>query len=227
MKTYIYSLSNPVTNEVRYIGKTVNLQERYKYHLCTNRKHGTTHSKAWIKSLKAQNLIPKMEIVDEVLTSEWEFWEQYWISQFKVWGFNLTNHQIGGGQSNIGTKFSNETKLKMSLAQLGKKHTPEAKEKQRLKQLGVIPSVETREKLRISNTGKKQPLSAIAKTVAGKQKPVIQYDLKTGEKIAEYISAIVAQEALGGKGNNLGSHLKGKRPHYMGYRFEYKSKVNI
>ena len=81
------------------------------------------------------------------------------------------------------------------------------------------------EKVRQSQLGKKQPAEAIAKTVAAKNRPVIQYDMKTGEKIGEYPSVRQAQDALGGKGKNLGTHLKGERPHYMGYRFEYKSKI--
>lgn len=41
-------------------------------------------------------LKPIIEIIDEVPVSEWEFWEIYWISQFKTWGFDLTNGTEGG-----------------------------------------------------------------------------------------------------------------------------------
>lgn len=123
MKTFIYSLSHPVTGEVRYIGKSNNPKNRLRDHLCVNRKHGASHCKAWIKSLNSIGIVPAMDILDEVDYKEWEFWEQYWISQFKSWGFNLTNHQKGGGAGNDFTKFSEETKLKMRNAQLGKTHT--------------------------------------------------------------------------------------------------------
>ncbi len=224
MKTFIYSLSHPITNEVRYIGKSNKPKDRYKGHLCI-RKKSTSRSRNWILSLKNQGLIPVMDIIDEVDYKDWEFWEKYWISQFKAWGFNLTNQQKGGSVGNDFVKFGDDTKLKMRNSQLGKKHTVETKKKISVLKSGVVPSLETRERLRIANIGKKMSPEAIAKTVAAKNRPVIQYDLKTGDKIAEHESVRQAQDALGGKGKNLGTHLKGERPHYMGYRFEYKSKV--
>jgi hypothetical protein len=224
MTTFIYSLSDPITQEVRYIGKANNIKERVKHHMSINKKDDKTHRRNWIASLKEKGLKPIVDVVDEVQFSEWEFWEIHYISLYKSWGFKLTNSQKGGNAGNDFKKYSEGTKLKMRNAQLGRKHTPEAKEKQRLKQIGVRVSEEAKEKLRVLNTGKKMSPEAIAKTVAGKNKPIIQFDLKTGEKIAEYGSSRIAMNALNGKGNNLGSHLKGKRPHYMGYRFEYKNK---
>lgn len=224
MNTFIYSLSHPVTNEVRYIGKANNIKERYKSHLCIRKRTDNTHKKKWIISLKNEGLKPVIDIIDEVNHSEWEFWEKHYISLYRSWGFNLTNLQKGGGGGNEFTKFSDETKLKMRLAQLGKKHTIEAKQKQRLAKIGKPLTKEHVEKVRQSQLGKKQPLSAIAKTVAAKEKPVIQFDLITGEKIAEYESARKAMTALNGKGFNLTNHLKGNRKSYMGYRFQYKEK---
>lgn len=92
---FIYALTDPVTNIPRYIGKTGNPEERYKNHVNVARDL-PTHKRNWINKLKRQNLKPVMEILDEVSTDEWVFWEQYWISQFKVWGFNIVNHTEGG-----------------------------------------------------------------------------------------------------------------------------------
>ena len=39
----------------------------------------------------------KMEIIDIVEDKQWKFWEQYWICQFKAWGFELENKNGGGG----------------------------------------------------------------------------------------------------------------------------------
>jgi hypothetical protein len=36
-----------------------------------------------------------MTVIDEVI-GDWEWLEQYWIEQFKQWGFILTNHTKGG-----------------------------------------------------------------------------------------------------------------------------------
>jgi hypothetical protein len=39
----------------------------------------------------------KMEVIDIVENKQWKFWEQYWICQFKSWGFKLENKNSGGG----------------------------------------------------------------------------------------------------------------------------------
>lgn len=67
---------------------------------------------------------PKIEIV-EILNEDdsknWKFWEKYWISQFRQWGFKLTN-LTNGGDGVEGCKFpkrkphSELTKLKISIA---------------------------------------------------------------------------------------------------------------
>ena len=33
MKTFIYSLTDPITNQIRYVGKTVNLEQRLYNHI--------------------------------------------------------------------------------------------------------------------------------------------------------------------------------------------------
>lgn len=38
-----------------------------------------------------------LEIIDEVPISEWKFWEIWYISLFKSWGFKLENKNNGGG----------------------------------------------------------------------------------------------------------------------------------
>jgi transposase len=95
-KTFIYTLSDPITNEIRYVGKANNLKKRLSTHLTPSNLIKPSHKNNWIKSLLVKNLKPLIKIVDEVLISEWEFWEIYWISQFKTWGFKLTNLTNGG-----------------------------------------------------------------------------------------------------------------------------------
>lgn len=92
MKTYIYSLSDPLTGNIRYVGKTDNLSSREKTHLRVEK----THKSYWVQSLLAIGLMPKMEILDEVSNDEWKFWEQHWIQLIKSWGFNLVNGDNGG-----------------------------------------------------------------------------------------------------------------------------------
>ena len=94
--TYIYSLSDPITHEIRYIGKTNNIVKRLYGHLTKSNLVKYTHKNNWIKQLLLYGSKPIIEIIDKVPNSEWIFWEIYWISQFKVWGFNLTNLTDGG-----------------------------------------------------------------------------------------------------------------------------------
>ena len=106
-KVYIYTLEDPITSEVRYVGKANNIQQRYKSHLNKARKH-QIHKKNWIKSLKNKKLKPIVEVIDIVPIEEWIFWETYWISQIKAWGFNLINYTNGGD----GCTFGNQTSFK-------------------------------------------------------------------------------------------------------------------
>lgn len=95
---YIYSLEHPLTNDIRYIGKTDNLLKRYSAHLKENETESKRKTKknSWIKSLLNQNLVPKINIIDIIPFEEWKFWEQFYISLYKSWGFDLTNLTIGG-----------------------------------------------------------------------------------------------------------------------------------
>ena len=46
----------------------------------------------------------KMEIIDEVKTSEWKKWEIYYIEYYKSLGHRLENKNKGGGGSTIQSK---------------------------------------------------------------------------------------------------------------------------
>lgn len=94
MRTYIYILQHPVTEDVRYVGKTNNPERRMRHHLSNQSKNGA-RIKNWIKSLKKNGLKPYMTVIDET-DNDWQELEMYWISQFKSWGFNLTNITSGG-----------------------------------------------------------------------------------------------------------------------------------
>lgn len=98
MKTVkIYTLSHPITNEIKYVGKTeISLLKRLYYHIWDIKRTKNKHKLHWFKNLTSQKLIPKIELLDEVTIDEWRFWEQYWISQIKSWGFNLINITDGG-----------------------------------------------------------------------------------------------------------------------------------
>lgn len=105
--TNIYTLKDPRDQQIRYVGKANNISQRYKAHL-NNSNNPTSHKNNWIALLKHLGLKPIMEIIEIVPIEEWIFWERYWISQFKTWGFDLTNHKDGGD----GPTFGNRTSFK-------------------------------------------------------------------------------------------------------------------
>jgi hypothetical protein len=73
--TFIYSLSDPITGEIRYIGKANNPKKRILDHVRENKTSNRSHKISWIKSLIVKDLLPIVEIVDEVPKLDWEFWD--------------------------------------------------------------------------------------------------------------------------------------------------------
>ena len=117
----IYTLSDPVSKEVRYIGLTTKpLKERFSQHYsrkCNN------HKCNWIKGLRSKGLRPVMQELDIAnSTEELNSLEIYWIEQFKQWGFNLVN-LTQGGEGSFGYKHTKESlnKMKEKLALRPKK----------------------------------------------------------------------------------------------------------
>jgi hypothetical protein len=104
--TYIYFLHRG-DNIPFYIGKSNN---PFKQRLHRHKKYF------------GENI--QLEILDNVSIEEWKFWERYWISQFKTWGFILENKNNGGGGINgfelLGKKHNQKTKDIMSSIKKGK-----------------------------------------------------------------------------------------------------------
>ena len=113
VKSYIYSLIDPVTEEIRYIGKTVNPSQRLSAHIKSGYKKGS-HKECWIYGLLEKNLKPKMNIIEECLDDSWIEREKYYIRTLP----NLTNH-TEGGDSPSGHKMSEEAIKKMSESRKG------------------------------------------------------------------------------------------------------------
>ena len=133
MEVKIYTLSsssNP--DNIRYVGKTTeNLNKRLSGHLTLAKRNAAigyyhNHTSNWINSTLNKGdkvLIKELDIVN---IKGWDFWEKYWISQFKTWGFNLTN-LTDGGDGNQNMHFSPESNLARSKALLGTHRPKEVK----------------------------------------------------------------------------------------------------
>lgn len=139
-KTFIYVLIDPRTNQVRYVGKTDNIRKRYNHHLIYN---GKSHKTSWIKNLKTNGCKPIIEVIDEVPLIDWKFWEVYWISQFKTWGFDLTNNTNGGEGFASGD--------------LNPAHLPHVKNLRSKIHKGKVVTQKIRDKISKSLTGREKP----------------------------------------------------------------------
>lgn len=94
-KVYIYALTCPKTNEIRYIGKTIQkLKTRLKGHLFVA-KDDLTHRANWIRKLKSKKLKPNIILIEEVNDLNWIEKEIYWIAYYsKI--TKLVNSSKGG-----------------------------------------------------------------------------------------------------------------------------------
>jgi hypothetical protein len=143
---YIYSLADPNTNMVRYIGKSINPKRRYNEHINNCYKSSNNHKDNWIKLLLSDNQKPIMNIIEETTIDIWGEREKHWISFYD----NLTNSTSGGED---GTP-SEEVIYKMKINNTGnnnpmwgKKWTKEQRDKLSKQRKGVPKSDEWKNKV--------------------------------------------------------------------------------
>lgn len=91
---YIYALTDPRTNEVRYVGKTKNPDARFLSHFYRSTQKGERSRKdQWIGELKGLGLKPTMIIIDKAEGRKAAVSEWYWIVKFGLEGARLLNEQ--------------------------------------------------------------------------------------------------------------------------------------
>lgn len=108
----IYTLSDPFTGQIKYVGKTINsLAKRLALHCNShpiNRKRNPAKYD-WAMELRTTGRRPEIELLEVVYGKEAAIRaEIYWTFQIKAWGFSLFNRHIG----NI---MSTATKAKMAI----------------------------------------------------------------------------------------------------------------
>lgn len=190
---FIYALSDPRNDQIRYVGKANNPEDRYTNHFNSARDKNT-HKRNWINSVRKDGLRPELIIIDEVPKSEWVYWEKFYISLFKTWGFSLLNYTEGGD----GSTFGNSGSWK-------KGNIPYNK--------GVPCSEETKQKIKDKLTGRSNIKS---------YKPIIQYDLEYN-LLKRYKCVKDAIDESGGffSAGKISNCLTGKRKHHRGFLWKY------
>lgn len=140
----IYALSDPRTNEVRYVGKAANPAKRLQAHLSAFQlTQYRSRKNSWLRSLLEKGLKPDLLIVDSDIPAEdLNEAEKFWIAVYRGWGVPLTNGTDGGDggavtdpdararirAAHLGKKASGETRLKMSAAHQRRMADPAARE---------------------------------------------------------------------------------------------------
>lgn len=114
MKYIIYGLTDPDTQEIRYIGKSTSGMKRPMEHKKPCNLKASSHKINWIKSLISNNKQYGIIILESTETpEELDSREIYWIAEYKARGANLTNG-TDGGEGALGREVSEQTKELMS-----------------------------------------------------------------------------------------------------------------
>ena len=217
--TKIYILKHPNTNEIRYIGKTVQqLKYRLATHISRSKKYRYAYVNCWIYSLLQEGKKPIIELIEEVEDSLWEEREIYWIQYYST-RTRLTNFQLGGGHSNVGKELKEEHRKAISESLKGKPRDEETKRKISESHKGKILSESTKQKLRDYNLGKSISLETKIKMSKGE---VEQYD-KEGVLLNTYISLQEAATQINLFKGNISSACTGRLKTYGGFKWKYKN----
>lgn len=213
---YIYSLSDPRTAEVRYIGKTDDLYRRYRHHL--NLDDGT-HKSNWVASLLSLGVLPKMEILKWCFESNWEIDEMAIIETYGEFS-KLTNVALGGKG---GLKYHTaETKAKLSQMAHKRYESVEFREKLSRSMMGRVGNMlgkhlseATRAKISVARKGKPAP----------NRRPVFQYTLD-GKFVRRWDYIKQAAIELGFRQGNIGACANGKCKKSHGFIWLFEENKN-
>lgn len=114
---YIYTLSDPRTQEIRYVGQTINPpSKRLAQHIHQESRvvGKLTHVSSWIRNLKLESLKPILNVLEECPLEDLDTREIYYIQEYRK-TCSLCNHALGG-QGIRGHKFSKESLDKRNLS---------------------------------------------------------------------------------------------------------------
>lgn len=114
MKYIIYGLTDPDTQEIRYIGKSTSGMKRPLEHKKPSNLKVSSYKVNWIKSLINQDKIYGIIILEITKTpEELDSREIYWIAEYRSRGTSLTNG-TDGGEGALGREVTEETRILMS-----------------------------------------------------------------------------------------------------------------
>jgi GIY-YIG catalytic domain len=92
----IYALTDPESDEVRYIGRTRHLMRRYARHLLKRR--GAPDKVRWLQELEQKRRLPGVVVLEEVAPEDVEARERWWIAHYRQRGAQLLNRKAREGE---------------------------------------------------------------------------------------------------------------------------------
>jgi hypothetical protein len=216
----IYSIKDPETLEIKYIGKTIqSLSKRLSGHITKSLYNRSTHISCWIYSLLKLGKKPIIELIEECDEKIWIEREVYYISYYKD---IIYNHSTGGESGSLGYKCTDLHKEKISKSLTGRKRSLKERESISNGRKGMKLSEETKNKIREINKGKKQ---SIETRIKKSKNIVLQIDKKTNIVLNEFYSLGFAQECTGFLKGNISSACNGRLKTYKGFIWRFKNKI--
>ena len=96
-QSFVYALTDPDTNEIRYLGHSMYPSRRHRWHIDQARRNDrATHKARWIGKLLDAKKKPCLSIVDTALEGQVGERKRWWIASLRLQGVLLTNETVGG-----------------------------------------------------------------------------------------------------------------------------------
>ncbi len=199
MIVHIYSINDPDTLEVKYIGKTIRpLRERLWSHRSYIKKNpNRTHFTRWFSKLTNSSKSPIITLIEECNINNWEERERYWIKYYREFG-SLTNTSPGGINSAYGQKCATFK---------GKRHSEETKKIISEKHKKIVKSPEW-----IYNAGRTKCVKLIGINLVTND--VLKFDCISDAAI--YLGDIKYRK-------NIHQNMKNQRRSAYGYKWVYET----
>jgi hypothetical protein len=121
MAVTIYTLSDPRTGEVRYVGVTHGrLNQRLSTHLADGKANQKSHRSHWIGALLKSGLRPVIAAIETVTDGTAFAREREVIAEYRLRGFRLVNN-TDGGEGALGRRHTDDAKARISACKKGVK----------------------------------------------------------------------------------------------------------
>lgn len=234
----IYALLDPLSKEIKYIGKSSRGMLEPKTYSKPSASKGKRKVSKWIKKLQKLNLKPEILIIEENIIDEKTLNEReiFNISYYRSLGCDLKN-LTDGGEGSVGHKHTDEARKKISEASKNQVWTEERKKNISEANKGRKVDPEHNRKLQegkvkyfkenghpkwVNNVNKDLYLKALAE--AGKKGNLVSTEL-CGIPIVDQNGVVYNSQAQAARLLNLSkseicNNLKGKAKSVKGYTFK-------